>query len=121
MCFLRMTIKNRVFIVAQTCTLLSLIILLRHIMYRRDVFQIKDKETENSNLRCIITFRSMTAALAGSRILSESSFPNHVTDIPPDLTGRGCAYGIEVMCHQAELATILLERNKIKYGKLVKV
>ncbi|HOQ13660.1 MAG TPA: DUF3343 domain-containing protein [Bacillota bacterium] len=72
-------------------------------------------------MRCIITFRSMTTALAGSRILSESSFPNRVKDIPPELTGRGCAYGLEVMCHQAEQAISILERNKIKYGKLIKV
>ena len=63
----------------------------------------------------------MTAAQRGSRVLSNANIPHKIVGIEANVTRRGCAYGIEIACLYSENAEIVLKRQRVRYGDLVKL
>ncbi|MBE6957999.1 MAG: DUF3343 domain-containing protein [Ruminococcaceae bacterium] len=66
----------------------------------------------------LITFRSVTYAQRGERILQRGKIPCRLQRTPKHLTERGCGYCLQIRGLDAPEAVMALRRERLDYGKL---
>lgn len=66
----------------------------------------------------LITFRSITAAQKGERLMKRADIFCILQRTPKLLSERGCGYCLRVRAEQAVVAVNLLREQKLTYGKV---
>lgn len=66
----------------------------------------------------LITFRSVTFAQRGERVLRNGGIACQMQRTPKYLTERGCGYCLRLSGVDAPAAITLLRREQLPYGKL---
>lgn len=69
-------------------------------------------------LEWLITFRSITAAQKGERLLKRADISCGLQRTPKQLSERGCGYCLRVRSEQGMAAVRLLREQKLTYGKV---
>lgn len=67
---------------------------------------------------CIITLPSLTFAQKARLILTANKIEASVLKLPPDLSDKGCAWGISLDCLSAQNATHILSVSDLPYKKV---
>lgn len=70
------------------------------------------------NHQWLITFRSVTYAQRGEKILRAGNIPCQMQRTPKHLTQRGCGYCLRLSGLDGPVAVELLRREQLPYGKL---
>lgn len=70
------------------------------------------------NNKWLITFRSITLAQRGERILRRANVPCQLQRTPKALTERGCGYCLRLEAVDAPIAAELFTREQLPYEKL---
>ncbi len=65
----------------------------------------------------LITFRSVTFAQKGERLLKNKGIDCAMQRTPKELSKRGCGYCLRIQAKDAMTAVELLQDNAISYGK----
>ncbi len=68
--------------------------------------------------QCLITFRSITPAQRGERLLQQAGIDCVLRRTPRWMESRGCGYSLRLRCHQASAALELLVSGGIPWAKL---
>lgn len=58
----------------------------------------------------LLTFRSLTYAQQGSRILERAGVTGNIVRVPKEISVRGCSYGISVAERNGRAAVNVLQR-----------
>lgn len=66
----------------------------------------------------LITFRSITLAQRGERILRRGNLPCQLQRTPKALTERGCGYCLRLQAVDAPIAVELFNKEQVPYEKL---
>lgn len=66
----------------------------------------------------LITFRSVTYAQRGERLLGRAGVDCHLQRTPRELSQRGCGYCLAVRGQDAMAAVELLREQEVPFGKL---
>ncbi len=66
----------------------------------------------------LITFRSVTFAQRGEKILRNSNIPCQILRTPKHLTQRGCGYCLRLRGLDVPVAVELFHGEQLPYGKL---
>ena len=66
----------------------------------------------------LITFRSITAAQKGERLLKRNEIYCGLQRTPKQLSERGCGYCLRVHAEQGMAAVGLLREQQLPYGKV---
>ncbi|MBE6934508.1 MAG: DUF3343 domain-containing protein [Ruminococcaceae bacterium] len=66
----------------------------------------------------LITFRSVTFAQKGERVLREGNISCRLQRTPKFLSERGCSYCLRLQDMDAPIAVELLRRKQAPYGKV---
>lgn len=66
----------------------------------------------------LITFRSITAAQKGERLLKRADIFCGLQRTPKMLSERGCGYCLRIRSEQGMAAVKLLQEQKLPYGKV---
>ena len=66
----------------------------------------------------LITFRSVTYAQRGERVLQNGKIPCRLQRTPKHLTERGCGYCLRLWETDAPKAVLLLHRERLAYEKI---
>ena len=66
----------------------------------------------------LITFRSITLAQRGERILRSANVPCQLQRTPRALSERGCGYCLRLQAVDAPIAVELLRQEQLSYGKV---
>lgn len=69
----------------------------------------------------LITFRSVTYAQQGERVLQRGKIPCRLQRTPKHLTERGCGYCLRIRGLDAPASVELLRRERLNYEKLYAV
>lgn len=65
----------------------------------------------------LFSFRSVTAAMQGSRVLEQAGITSVILRLPKQLRGQGCGYGLKVRGAPAQRAEDELRRAHVEYRK----
>lgn len=68
---------------------------------------------------CIASLKSMTLALKAKKALSKENIFSEVVKLEPNMTQKGCAYGIQFDCFQLNHSLDVLNVNRIKYTEII--
>lgn len=68
---------------------------------------------------CIASLRSMTHAVKARNTLYDSGIYSEIIKLEPNMTKRGCAYGISFDCINLTLAKDALIKSKIKFTEVL--
>ena len=68
---------------------------------------------------CVIALKSMTYALKAQKILNEYYFNSEIVKLEPQMTIKGCAYGIKFNCDGLADVQKILRKKSIKYSELI--
>jgi len=66
----------------------------------------------------LITFRSVTFAQKGERLLNKAGISCMLQRTPKLLSERGCGYCLRLQMKDAMAAVELLQENEVSYGKI---
>lgn len=66
----------------------------------------------------LITFRSVTYAQRGEKVLQNGRIPCRLQRTPKHLTERGCGYCLRLLEADAPKAVLLLHRERLPYEKI---
>lgn len=69
-------------------------------------------------MTCLITMRSETYSHKGVRALRENGIPSSITKLDPELSKKGCSYGIKFDCRHRAVVQRVLSDNKIPYSDI---
>lgn len=64
------------------------------------------------------TFRTVTAAMQGSRALEEAGLGALMARTPPDLRSRGCGYSLRVREEEVTAAKNILMRENLRFQRI---
>ena len=70
---------------------------------------------------CLITFRSVTPAQRGERVLRRAGLACVLQRTPRAMEAKGCGYCLRILCETMPEATLLLEENQIPYRKRYRI
>lgn len=70
-------------------------------------------------MMCIISMKTMTAALRGQRVLLERGIRSEIVSLDASLTKNGCAYGLQFMCRDVSSVERILRDSRINYGEIL--
>ncbi len=68
--------------------------------------------------KCIITLPSMTFAQKARLVLTANKIEASVLKLPPTLSDKGCAWGVDIDCRKANDATHILTVSDLPYKKV---
>ena len=68
---------------------------------------------------CILTMQSMTQALKAKNVLEAHGVRVTIVNLDPNLTDKGCAYGIRFLCGLESKVKGILNAKNIPYGILM--
>jgi len=66
----------------------------------------------------LITFRSVTFAQKGERLLKNMGIDCSMQRTPKELSKRGCGYCLRLQAKDAMAAVELLQEHSVSYGKI---
>ena len=90
------------------------------VIENNDPFSIKQwKETAKMNTEVIISLRSVTHAVKGKRLLLENGI--RATVVKPSVSDEGCGYGLSVSASHVDAAADILQKNRIRIVKIVRM
>ncbi len=64
---------------------------------------------------CIASFRSMTQAIKAKEELEKIYVSSQVINLDPNMTKKGCAYGINFDCLNLNIVESALKKKKIRF------
>lgn len=67
---------------------------------------------------CILSFKSITAAQNAKSALLSAGITSSVISIDPNITKRGCSYGLSFSSNDKEHVLSILKRKRITYGEV---
>lgn len=67
----------------------------------------------------IISFKSMTMAIRASKTLNENYIENEIIKLEPNMTKKGCAYGIKFNCIDINSVTNVFKQKRVKYTEII--
>lgn len=68
---------------------------------------------------CIASLRSMTLAIKAKKALNQANIFAEIVKLDPNMTKKGCAYGINFNCLDLIKVQDVLNRNQVKYSEIL--
>ena len=68
---------------------------------------------------CVASLKSITLAMKAKRTLNKYNIRSEVIKLDPDMTPKGCAYGIEFDCLSLYSVTDVLNKSRINYSEII--
>ncbi len=72
-------------------------------------------------MRCIYPFVSMTSVLRAKPSLEKANIRYRIVELSPNLTKRGCAFGIEVPCDSIDTAERAMRCAGVRYKEHIEI
>lgn len=70
--------------------------------------------------KCIIAISSVNHAIRCEKLLSQRYLKTKIVKLQPNVTKKGCAYGIEINCKDVPVAISFLDKAGIPYSEIVR-
>ena len=70
---------------------------------------------------CVVPLKSMTLAIKTKKTLNEYGIRSEIIKLEPNMTPKGCAYGVEFECLNLYLVKDVLNNNRIKYSEIISI
>lgn len=70
---------------------------------------------------CLITFRSITPAQRGERVLRQAGFDTIISRTPKWMEEQGCGYSLRVRCSDAIHCVEKLRNEKVAFRKIYRL
>lgn len=70
---------------------------------------------------CIVSLKSMTVALKAKKALNQSYIDCEIIKLEPNMTKKGCAYGIKFDCINIYSVENVLNENRVKYTEIFRL
>ena len=70
---------------------------------------------------CFASLRSMTAALKAKKALIEAYIDCEIIKLEPNMTKKGCAYGIKFDCMNIYSVENVLNDKNVKYSEIFRL
>lgn len=70
--------------------------------------------------KCIIAISSVNHAIRCEKLLNQSYLKTKIVKLQPNVTKKGCAYGIEINCKDVPVAISFLDKAGIPYSEIVR-
>lgn len=67
---------------------------------------------------CLITFRSVTVAQRGERVLRNAGLECYLRRTPKWMEEQGCGYSLKVLTGDLHMCKSILDRNQVRYKKI---
>ena len=68
---------------------------------------------------CVASLKSMTIAIKAQKALSKSNIFSEIIKLEPNMTKKGCAYGIKFDCLSLYSVQNALNNNNDKYTEII--
>ncbi|MBR6917457.1 MAG: DUF3343 domain-containing protein [Clostridia bacterium] len=68
---------------------------------------------------CIISFKTVTAAQNARSVLRSAGIASSVVSVDPNLTKRGCSFGLSLSSYDKNAAKTALDKKGISYGDML--
>ncbi len=68
---------------------------------------------------CIASLKSMTLAIKAKKALTKANISAEIIKLEPNMTQKGCAYGIKFDCLYLSHSVDVLNQNRVKYTEIV--
>ena len=68
----------------------------------------------------IIALKSMTYSIKLYNALKENYIESEIVKLEPNMTKRGCAYGVKINSVNLEHALKVIQNKSIKYSEIIK-
>lgn len=68
---------------------------------------------------CIVALKSNTYAQKVHKLLNNNNIDVKITRIEPQMTKKGCSYGVSFSCEKIFIVQALLNQNNIKYSEIL--
>lgn len=69
---------------------------------------------------CVIALKSMTHAIKAKNALYDYYIDAEIVKLEPNMTKKGCAYGVGFNCVNLESAKEALKKWSVKYTELIR-
>ncbi|MBR5322731.1 MAG: DUF3343 domain-containing protein [Clostridia bacterium] len=70
--------------------------------------------------KCIIAISSVNHAIRSEKFLSSNGIKSKIVKLQPNLTKKGCAYGLELNCKDLPAAISFLDNAGIPYSEILR-
>ena len=70
---------------------------------------------------CAIALKSMTYAIKAKKALNDYYIDADIIKLEPNMTKKGCAYGVRFDCVNLIAVQDVLRKNTIKYTELIRL
>ena len=70
---------------------------------------------------CIVALRSMTYAIKTKKALEDSYIDCEIVKLEPNMTKKGCAYGVSFNCVNTNNVINAMKKSSIKYTELLNI
>jgi hypothetical protein len=68
---------------------------------------------------CVASVRSMTYAQKAKKALENHLIECEIIKLEPNMTKKGCAYGVKFQCINLYAAKDALDKNSVKYTEII--
>ena len=68
---------------------------------------------------CIAALKSMTQAIKAKKALEDNYIDAEIVKLEPNMTKKGCAYGVSFNCVNFDSAIIAFKKWSVKYTELI--
>lgn len=69
---------------------------------------------------CVMSLRSMTYAMKAKKALDDFFIDSEIVKLEPNMTKKGCAYGIKFNCINLQQAQEALKRWSVRYTEIIR-
>ncbi len=70
---------------------------------------------------CAIALKSMTHALKAKKALDDFYIDSEIIKLEPNMTKKGCAYGVQFNCVNLNSVYDALRKWSVKYTELIRI
>lgn len=68
---------------------------------------------------CVASLKSMTYAIKAQKTLSRINISSEIIKLEPNMTQKGCAYGIKFDCNNLYLVKDAFDKNRVKFTEII--
>lgn len=68
---------------------------------------------------CVASLKSMTLAIKAKKALAETNIFSEIIKLEPNMTKKGCAYGIQFDCTWLYTVKDVLTQKRIKFSEII--
>lgn len=68
---------------------------------------------------CVASLKSMTIAIKAQKALNKEGIASEIVRLEPNMTKKGCAYGIKFSCLSLYSVQNALDSNRIRYSEII--